>query len=228
MREQPFLDPGDEHHREFEPLGGVQRHHLYAFLAFGGFMITGIQRGFGEEGLQRLGPFAGGFRVHALALTEGTTGVDQLGKVLETRLALLALLGGVVLAQAGDVDDVLDQLMQRHAGGVVVEAIDDVGEGTHGGGGAPLEGAVGNRIAHRLPHGQVAVARTLAQLLDGAHADATRRHVDHALQGGIVLAVVHQTQVGERVLDLETLIETLAAIDAIRHALADQRLLQHA
>ena len=56
-------------------------------------------------------------------------------------------------------------------------------------------------------------ARGVLQLLDGARADAARREVDDAQEAGVVVRVLDQPQVGQRVLDLGALEEAQAAVD---------------
>ncbi|MNR06204.1 hypothetical protein D3C85_1222670 [compost metagenome] len=53
VREQPFLQAGDEHHVEFEALGRVHGHHLHRVLAGLGLVVAGLQRGMGQERHER-------------------------------------------------------------------------------------------------------------------------------------------------------------------------------
>jgi hypothetical protein len=71
---------------------------------------------------------------------------------------------------------------------------------------------------HGIPQGYGRVARALPHLIEGALADAARRRVHRALEGGIVGAIRDQAQVGERVLDLGALEEAQAAVDAVGQA----------
>jgi hypothetical protein len=70
-------------------------------------------------------------------------------------------------------------------------------------------------------------ARRVLQLLDAARADAARREVDHAQEAGVVVRVLQQAQVGQRVLDFGALEEAQAAVHAVRHAGVEQRRLDH-
>ena len=55
------------------------------------------------------------------------------------------------------------------------------------------------------------------QLLERARADAARREVDDPQEAGVVVRVLDQAQVRERVLDLGALEEAQAAVHLVRH-----------
>ena len=57
-----------------------------------------------------------------------------------------------------------------------------------------------------------------AHFVERLAADAARRRVHRALEGGVVGAVGEQAQVGQRVLDFHALEEALAAVHAVRQA----------
>ena len=61
-----------------------------------------------------------------------------------------------------------------------------------------------------------------------AGADAAGREIDDAQEGGVVVGVAEQAQVGQRVLDFLALEEAQAAIDLVRNAAAEQFVLEHA
>jgi hypothetical protein len=52
--------------------------------------------------------------------------------------------------------------------------------------------------------------------------------VDHALEGGIVIGIAGDAQVGQRILDLGTLEKAQAAVDTVGNAVLDQALLEDA
>src|SRR5947208_1674175 len=66
-----------------------------------------------------------------------------------------------------------------------------------------------------------------AQRLEALRSDAARRQVDHALEGGIVAAVGEEPEIRERVLDLGALEEPQPAVDPVRDARRQERLLEH-
>jgi hypothetical protein len=49
VREQPVFHAAQEHHRELEALGGVQRHHLHAVFPLRGLAFAGLQHRVREE-----------------------------------------------------------------------------------------------------------------------------------------------------------------------------------
>jgi hypothetical protein len=59
--------------------------------------------------------------------------------------------------------------------------------------------------------------------LERARADAARRKVDDAQETGVVVLVLQQAQVGQRVLDFGTFEEAQAAVHAVRHRGVEER-----
>lgn len=102
--------------------------------------------------------------------------------------------------------------------------LDEAGQGA---GGAAGQDLVGDHQADRLPHRHIVAAGEFADALHGLLADAACRHVDHPFQRRVVAAAVEQAQVGHGVLDLGTLEEALAAVDAVGNLLPQQGFLQH-
>ncbi len=80
----------------------------------------------------------------------------------------------------------------------------------------------------RIPQRSVIDASSFLQLLDAARADAARGKVDDAQQRVVVVGVLHQAQIGERMLDLLPLEEAQAAVHAIGKPGRHQRVFQHA
>jgi hypothetical protein len=69
---------------------------------------------------------------------------------------------------------------------------------------------------------QPEAAGRVLQHLDAARADAARRKVDHAQKAGVVVRVLQQAQVGQRVLDFGALKEAQAAVHAVGHGGVEQ------
>ena len=115
----------------------------------------------------------------------------------------------------------VDDLAQRQALGGVAHRIDQRSEGQQ----------VGTALARHRPHALVQAAPTGAprvlQQFERARADAARGEVDHAQEAGVVVRVLDQPQVGQRMLDLGALEEAQAAVDAVRDAGIEQRAFQH-
>ena len=223
--EQPLFHAGHEHYRELQPLGRVQRHHLHAVLELVGFVIAGIERGFRQKGLQRHAPFANLGVFQRLALGKRLGSGNQLFKVLDPGLALFAFFVAMMFEQSAALVHVIDDLVERQRRGLVIEVLDQIAEGLDRVARTPLEGAVMQGVVQCLPQRAFIQPRPLTQDLDRAGADTPRRHVDDPLQRRIVIAIEQQAQIGQGVLDFQTLVEAVPAIDAIGHALTDQRLL---
>ena len=102
MREQTVLHPAQEHHRKFQALGSVQRHHLHAIFPSVGLPLTGLEHGVGKEGLQRRQFTFDSFRC------EATRGADELVQVLDASFTAVCLVFLVVLDQAAALQHVID------------------------------------------------------------------------------------------------------------------------
>ena len=79
-----------------------------------------------------------------------------------------------------------------------------------------------------FPEGSFAVAFALQDVFDGRLADGSRRRVDYAQVGGIVLFVSQEAQVREDILDFLAVPESHAAKNHRRNAAVIQRLFQGA
>ena len=82
-------------------------------------------------------------------------------------------------------------------------------------------GALGSQLGG-LPQREAQLARQPPHLVQGALANAAGRGVDCTLEGGVIVAVGHQAQVGQRVLDFGALEKAHAAIHAVGHLLGQQ------
>ena len=122
-----------------------------------------------------------------------------------------------MLEQAAVLQHQLDDLAQAPALGLLAQHVDLGDEGRQLGTGRAAQAA--GRIMQRTAQG----ARGILQLLDRTRANAARRKIHHAQQAGVVVRVVEQAQIGQRMLDLGALEEAQATIDAIRQAGAKQR-----
>ena len=238
MREQAFLEAGDEHRIELQALGRMDRHQLDRVLPGLCLVVARLQRGVREEGIQRrhhLATFGIGHAEcrraglvdrqahHVLAETllgdECFGRVDQFIQVLQPVLALAV--GLVELDEARGLQHVLDDLAQRLAERRRAHRVDRRDEGLQVG--AALAGDRADALDQAAP----ARSRRILQLLDGARTDAAGREVDHPQEAGVVVRVLDQAQVGERVLDLGALEEAQATIDLVRNAGIEQRALEH-
>ena len=219
VREQAILHADEKHHRKLQSLRRMQGHQLHAVFAEAGLTLAGFERGVREERVDR---------VEALVLgraLEAARRVDQFVEIFQTRFGLLTLFLLVVLAQAGAFDHPLHHLRQRLIFRLGREAVDQIDKNFQAAGAAAELCCC---IRRRLPQRYAALARQRAQALDRRRADAARRRVDGALEAGIVIANRDEAQIRERVLDLHALEEAQAAVDAVRQAVADQRLFEHA
>ena len=216
-REQPFLQPDDEHGRELESLGRMQCHQLHAIEPGRGLGLARLKRGMGQECGQRR---------QAVVIVRGKTfrGIDEFVQVFNPRFALVVLLPRVVRAQPRVLDDHAYLLVQGQLRDLGGEAIDQCKESLQGAGRARGQG--GHERLRGIPQRQSFLLRDCANLVDGCIADAARRQVDDPFEGQVVSVGLGEAQVAERVLDLGALEEPQAAIDAIRNARRHQRLLE--
>ena len=138
VREQAIFETREEHQRELEPLGGVQRHHLHAILPSLGLAFTGLEYGMGEERVERRHRFfalaGGGY--------ETARRRDQFQQVLGARLATIRLVLAVVLEQPARREHLIDDLVQRQCRRGGGETVDHLHETLQRGTGTTAEAAV--------------------------------------------------------------------------------------
>ena len=104
VREQPFLEAGEDDDRKLEPLGAVQRHHPDAGVARALLLVdVGEQRQAIDEAAERR------LRLAALVLARGR---HQLGEVLDAAFGLLAALVAQILQVAALIEHLADR--DRH------------------------------------------------------------------------------------------------------------------
>ncbi len=78
----------------------------------------------------------------------------------------------------------------------------------------------------RFPHRAVVESGPSAQHVQRAIADAARWGVHRALEGGVIVAIGGEAQIGQRILDFGTFEEALAAVDAVTDPMLDQLFLE--
>ena len=240
VREQPLLEPGDEHRVELEALRRVHGHQLQRRPAFGRLRLAGLERRVREERGQRIGralvprPSSGvasapGARIGA------STARSASRRKLSAALTSSSRLSSAVLrrpsrpgsARRGRTPRSRARPPRAAAARRVAARIASISR-TNAASAAPA--LPPTRARSRRPATALVpcAARGVLQLLERARADAARRKVDDAQERAVVVGRRDEAQVGERVLDLGALEEAHAAVDAVRHAGAEQRVLEHA
>src|SRR5215472_4066095 len=123
--------------------------------------------------------------------------------------------------------DLLVQREPRRLGRQALDEREESGE-RRSGPAAELRAPRARGYYSRFPQRHAARARPLAQRFEALGAEAPRRVIYDALEGGVVAAVADQAQVRERVLDLGALEEAQAAVDLVGNARRDECFLEHA
>ena len=117
--------------------------------------------------------------------------------------------------------DQLDDLAQRQAAGLLAHDIKFGDKGTK----------IGARLAAHRTHAVVkrtaGSPRAVLQLLYATCADAAWWKVDDAHEAGVVVRVVQQAQVSQRMLDFGALKKAQTAVHAVGHASIEQRGFHH-
>ena len=216
VREDALLEPGEEHRRELQALGRVQRHQRHARVGVLQLVDVAHQGDAVEEAVQRrLG----------CGMGEVLGGGNQFLQVLQPRLALRRALLAQGLAVAGLVEHEVDEGRRRQVAALTRQAPDQRRERLQRA--ARLAAHVGRGFGG---HGQQRPRLPPGLLVEPAQrrgADATARRADGPAERDVVGRIEDQPQVGERVLDLAPLVEADAAHDDVRDAPAPQRVLQH-
>ncbi|MEA3219929.1 MAG: hypothetical protein OZX49_01025 [Immundisolibacter sp.] len=130
----------------------------------------------------------------------------------------------VLEAAVADGDQRLIHQRLALAGGAQV--LDQLREAAERRGSAPGQAAALQQAREHIPHRQAAGARLGAQGVEGLVADAARRLVDDALEGGVVGRVGDQAQVRQCIANLGPVEEALAAVHAVLDAPHHERFLE--
>ena len=160
---------------------------------------------------------------------EAARGAHQLIEVLGARFAALGLFAAVMLDETARLQHLVHLLVQHQGAGLSGEAFDERQEAVDGAARLRAQGPARATAGRgRLPQRAAGSPGVLAQHIEALRPHAARRQVHHALEGGIIVAVGNESQVGERVLDFRALEEPQAAVHAVRHARRQKRLFEHA
>ena len=219
MGEDTLFHAREEDEGKLEALGRVQRHqgHARRVLVEGvhvGHERHGIQEGLEgdrarlQAGRQRLDSLPGG--------DELLRGGHELLDVLEPRLGLGRPLRLEHVAIAGRGRDLVDQGGHGQGSPPLAQLGDKLAEVLEG---PPRLGRqVGRRRRAGLQQREAARPGALGQPVEGGLADPTARRRHRASEGDIVQGVDHETQIGQEVLDLASLVEAHATHDEVRNA----------
>ena len=203
--EQSLLQRVHKDDREFETLGGVQRHQCHG----AGLLVPAVdgrrQRDFGQEVVYR-GP--------GMILVELASRRDQFVQIRQAILTVVARLPGQVGAITCAFQELADHLFGR-----VVAKRDQLLDQPR-----KLQQAAGRLVLESLDlpglprHGQewdAPLSRGLNQMIERRLAQPPRRDVDDPGKGQIILGVGHQVEVRQDVLDFLPLIKRDAAHDLV-------------
>lgn len=173
----------------------MQGHQLHRVLIGVGTAFARLQRRMRQERLQRHQILIF-FLIAELARCR-----HQFLKVFDARLPLFAFLLLIHDEQPGIADHPVGLHVERHVGGFMRQRLHQFDKALQRRRGAAGQHFVLHQLARRLPQRQLTIARRPAHHVEGTIADATRRGVDHALEGRIVVAVGNEAQVSQRILD---------------------------
>ena len=210
MREHPLFHPRQEHRVELQAFGCVQSHQRDQAALVGRHIIRlGDQR----HPLQEVGQGAVGVVVHELPGHRGELAeVLQAGFVLWVRGRLqFGHQAGLLEHRLHHVLDIRPRI-EQHA--QLVEQAQEATDAQFRTRADPGLLHSAQRILERDP---IAVGEGV-HLFHGAIPQPPFGHVENALQGQVVLAVVHDPQVGQGVPDLLTLVEPDVAHDLVPQA----------
>ena len=233
---ETFLEPGDEHRVELEPLRRVHGHELQRRPALGGLRLARLERGVREERGQRIDgallrrrrrrrrAAIGASTARSASRRKPSRRVDELLEVLEAVLPVL--FGAVVRYEAGALDDVRDT--PPAAASRAVAARSDSISLTN-----PVRLAA-RLAADRRPRTPPATGSFRAARAASCSDSSVRAPIPRggkltiAQECAVVIGRRDEPQVRERMLHFGALEEPHPAIDAVRKRRVEQRVLQHA
>ncbi len=217
MREQALLQTTDENHVEFQALRGMHRHQLHRLIAFTSLMLARFQRSQRQERNQRPALTDRAFVIH-----KSSGSVDQLIKIFQSILAFfLFLFHSVMLRQTAFLNQVLDNFRQRQSRGLLTQRLNQPDEGAH-----RLPGLASQR-SRRVVKTGIQLVRGSLQIFQRTRTDPTGGEINDAQEGGVVIRIAEQAQIGQRMLDLLALEEAQAAINLVGNILGKQFVFEH-
>ena len=128
--------------------------------------------------------------------------------------------------QTAVLNDVLGLVLQIQFCAGLVKAVNQFQKSEDGIAGTSGKNFFVHGLDAGLPERATFLARQPAHQIDGATTDTSRRHIDDTFHGGVVVAVENEAQIGQCVFDFEPLVETMAAVNSVRHADPQQGIFQ--
>ncbi len=203
--EDALLHSRDEHHREFEALGGVHRHQHHG-VGLGVVVVDiGHQRHFLQKAGER-GVFVFVFIGHKVR--------DKLRQVVDALLSLV----GVGLEKAEvlrALDNLLEQFVEMHRIDLFVQLRDQIAK-LHQPPGGTRQRFVFVGVGDHFKQTDAEARRNFKRAVDRRVADPAFGHVDDPAQTDVVVGIVDHGQIGQRVLDFGAFIKPEAADHTIR------------
>ena len=239
MREHAVLPAGDEHHRELQPLGGVQGHQSdHTRVVLRDAVGVGDQR----DSLQEFGenPHLWQVLIDPCVLVllaqrrsvgavdaEFMCDADQFVEVVQT-CEVLRIVGGLQLPSVtGPVEDRLDEVAQ-FVTQVTAQAVEQFDEGCD----RLLRAAVQHRhpafgrVRQRIGETGPGVLGMDSHTGLGPVTDAAAGGIEYPSQADRITGVVQHAQIGDDVANLLALVEPNAADDLVGDTGADEDLFQ--
>ena len=214
VREHALLDADEEHDRELETLGRVQRHQHDLVVVASRSSVSAT-----SETCSRNSSSTVNSRAEPTSSPRFSIRPCGLDRVLGLEL--------------GEVAGAVERRLQQVAGPVAPSAAStpsrsssSTNEAMPRTAGPVTPASSARRRASRK--GMPSRRGERVELGDAGVADAALGHVEDPLDADLVGGVDDRPQVGHRVLDLAAVVEAGAADDLVRHAEAHERLLDHA
>ena len=218
--EEPLFQAREKDGLKLQALGRVNGHELHGILALGRLVVAGLERGMAQEGGQWTHGHPALLHRRAPLEVEGCGRVDQFLQVLHPLLALALRL--IVAHEPRTLEHHGHHFLQAQALGLEPKRLDELHEAPNRAARLAIEHACSDIEAAALLLGLV------GQQLNAAGADAPRGEVHHPKEGRVLVRILHEPQVGQRMLDLGPLEKPQPAKDPVRHAGLEQGLLDHA
>ena len=220
VREDALLEPGHEHHRKLEALGGVHSHQGNAVVAELRGVEIGDECDLVEEALERRARFVHHFGAVGSEILRAR---HQFAQVLEARFRLGCVLALEREQIAAAPQRLGDRVGGRQAHEIATHRVEHFEERDELAARA-ARGVAGGEQAHAFFEGNAARARQLLRMFERGVANAARRAIRDARERGGVRGVHHRAQITKHVLHFGAVVEAHAAHHDVGHVVLEQLL----
>ena len=214
MREKILLKTRNEDHREFEALRGMHRHHLHSICTGFRLIVTSFQRGESKERGKRRKLILRN-RKKSRRLFINLSVLQESGRRVRDFIKVFSLRGVFLLIGRFDrrtegraLNHNLHRFDKREVRDFVANIQNKVRE----------SGGLGRAVFRGCHQRDAGCFRRGGKPFKRLRTDTPGRSIHRTEKRRIVIRILHEAQIGQRVFHVSTLEEPVSAVDTVRNA----------